>query len=47
MISYKEKNYPLRCAPMIVSSYCSMVLPCSFSDIILSNPPEQFPFRQT
>jgi hypothetical protein len=47
MISYKEKNYPLRCASMIVLSYCSMVLPCSFSDIILSNPHKQFPFHQT
>jgi hypothetical protein len=43
MTGYKEKIYPLRCASMIVLSYCSMVLPCSFLDVILSNPLEQFP----
>jgi hypothetical protein len=47
MIGYKEKIYPLRCASMIVLSYCSMVLPCSFPDVILSNPPKQFSSHQT
>jgi hypothetical protein len=27
-----QKNYPLSCAPMIVPSCCTMVLPCSLSD---------------
>jgi hypothetical protein len=47
MTGYKEKIYPLRCASMIVLSYCSMVLPCSFLDVILSNPPKQFSSHQT
>jgi hypothetical protein len=35
-----KENYPLRCASMIVLSYCSMVLPCSLLDVILPNPPK-------
>jgi hypothetical protein len=46
MTGYKEKISPSD-VPLIVLSYCSMVLPCSFPDVILSNPPKQFPSHQT
>jgi hypothetical protein len=46
MISYREKNYPLICAPMIVSSYCSMVLPCCFQILFyLTHPNSSLSIR--
>jgi hypothetical protein len=46
MTGYKEKIYPFRCASMIVLSYYSMVLPCSFRMLFyLIHPNSSHPIR--